>query len=201
MSEYTPSTTVTARGLSLFTDDNAKTNVKAIAGVYLDIFQDIETAIYAVYLSRQLDKATGAQLDILGALVGQARGNFSDADYKPLIRARILVNRSDGTSRAITDIAAAMIRGSNVTATYVDTYDFKWQISFFNILASFSYAVVVEWANMLRQAKALGSGTDIIYSGTSTAGSLVWDSVAGLGLNSAWDTVAGSGKGAWCEVA
>jgi len=197
MSEYAPSTTVTARGLSLFTDDNAKTNVKAITGVYLDIFQDIETAIYAVYLSRQLDEATGAQLDLLGAIVGQARGNFSDADYKPLIRARILVNRSDGTSRAITDIAAAMIRSSSVTATYADTYDFKWQISFFNILASFSYAVVVEWANMLRQAKALGSGTDIIYSGTSTAGSLVWDSVAGLGLNSDWDTVAGSGKGDW----
>lgn len=202
MSEYTPSTTVTARGLSLFTDDNAKTNVKAITGVYLDIFQDIETAIYAVYLSRQLDKATGAQLDILGALVGQARGNFSDADYKPLIRARILVNRSDGSSQAVTEIAAAFIKGSNVTATYVDTSNFKWQISFFDVLASFSYAVVVAWAGMLRQAKALGSGADVIYSGTTTAASLIWCTVAEQGTTaSQWDTVAGSGKGAWALVA
>jgi hypothetical protein len=198
MSEYVPSTTVTARGLGLFTDYTGQVNVKLIIGVYLDLFQDIETAIYAVYLSRQLDKATGAQLDLLGALVGQARGNFSDTDYKPLIRARILVNRSDGTSRAITDIAAAMIRGSNVTAAYVDTYDFKWQISFFNVLASFSYAVVVEWANMLRRAKALGSGTDIIYSGTSTDHTLIWCTVAEQNTTaSQWDTVAGSGKGDW----
>jgi hypothetical protein len=114
------------------------------------------------------------------------------------LRARILVNRSDGTSRAITDIAAAMIRNSSVTATYVDTYDFKWQISFFNILASFSYAVVAEWANMLRQAKALGSGTDIIYSGTSTDHSLIWCTVAEQNTTtSQWDTVAGAGKGEW----
>lgn len=202
MSEFTPSTTVVNTGLALFTDDNAKANVLAVTGVYLQVFQDIEAAVYATYQSRLLDQATGAQLDLLGAVVGQARGNFTDTDYKPLIRARILVNRSDGTSRAMTEIVAAMIRGSAVTATYVDTYDFKWQVSFFDILASFSYAVVVEWASMLRQAKALGSGSDIIYSGTTTAGALIWCTVAEQNTTaSQWDTVAGVGKGDWSLVA
>ena len=202
MSEFVPSTTVVATGLAFFTDDNAKANIKAITTVYLQVFQDIEAAVYATYQSRLLDKATGAQLDLLGKIVGQLRGNFSDTDYKPLIRARILVNRSDGTSRAMTEIVAAMIRGSSVTAVYADTYDFKWQVSFFDILASFSYAVVLAWAAMLRQAKALGSGSDIIYSGTTTNHALVWCTVAEQNTTtSQWDTVASAGKGAWSLVA
>ena len=202
MSEFVPSTTVVATGLAFFTDDNAKANIKAITTVYLQVFQDIEAAVYATYQSRLLDKATGAQLDLLGKIVGQLRGNFSDTDYKPLIRARILVNRSDGTSRAMTEIVAAMIEGSSVTAVYADTYDFKWQVSFFDILASFSYAVVLAWAAMLRQAKALGSGSDIIYSGTTTNHALVWCTVAEQNTTtSQWDTVASAGKGAWSLVA
>lgn len=203
MSEFVPSTTVVATGLAFFTDNNAQANIEAITTVYLQIFQDIESAVYATYQSRLLDQATGAQLDLLGKIVGQPRGNFSDTDYRPLIRARILVNRSDGTSRAITEIVAAMIRGSSVTATYVDTYDFKWQVSFFDILASFSYAVVDAWAVLLRQAKALGSGSDIIYSGTTTDHALIWCAVSDINITtSQWDDVADSlNKGDWAALA
>ena len=201
MSELVTSTSVVSSGLALFTDDNARANVKAITGVYLQIFQDIEAAIWATYQSRQVDLAVGVQLDLLGALVGQARGNLGDVDYRSLIRTRILVNRSDGSSQAMTDIMASMIRGTSVTGAYADTGDFHFQISFFDLFSHFTADVFEAWVVMIRQAKALGSTFDAAYSTTTTAGSFVWDTVSGGYVDSKWDDVVDTlAAGKWAAV-
>jgi hypothetical protein len=200
MSEVVWSTSVSATALTFFTDDNARTNVKAITKIYLDVFQDIETAIEAVYISRYIDQATAAQLDLLGALVGRLRANFADAEYRTLIRAQILVNRSDGTSRALTEIIARFIDGTATTASYVDTSDFKFQVTFNTPL---SVALADVWAVMLRQAKALGSGDDIVFSTAPKSGALIWCTIADENTTtSTWDDVADSlNKGDWAALA
>lgn len=46
-------------------------------------------AIYAVYDSLDLDKATGKSLDLYGEMFGQARGTATDEQYRVMIRSRI----------------------------------------------------------------------------------------------------------------
>lgn len=58
--------------------------------------QEIEEVFYALLALKSIDDATGAQLDLIGKLVGQARGGNLDDDYRKFIRVRLSVNKSRG---------------------------------------------------------------------------------------------------------
>lgn len=77
-------------------------------------FQVLEEAINQLYTGYWIDEAVGAQLDVLGKIVGQARQGFSDADYRRLIRARISVNRSKGTIEDILKVAPLVVDDEDV---------------------------------------------------------------------------------------
>jgi hypothetical protein len=70
----------------------------ALVRMALSRFQEAENAAQQVATLRGIDTASGQQLDNLGALVGQQRQGMSDADYRLRIRARLLINRSSGTT-------------------------------------------------------------------------------------------------------
>jgi hypothetical protein len=57
--------------------------------------QPLESALQQLYHERAIDTAIGAQLDVLGAIVGQPRGGLSDELYRRYIRTKISVNQSD----------------------------------------------------------------------------------------------------------
>lgn len=59
--------------------------------------QGVEDAFWELLGGRMLDGATGAQLDILGAVVGVSRGGLSDEPYRVMLRVQIRINRSAGT--------------------------------------------------------------------------------------------------------
>jgi hypothetical protein len=80
-----------------------KPNVRAMLAVYLQPWQDLEDATWGVLTGRFLASAPVYQLpqtnfvfDVLGALIGEARGSLSDAQLKALIYLRVAVNRSTG---------------------------------------------------------------------------------------------------------
>jgi hypothetical protein len=58
--------------------------------------QEIEDMFYALLALKSIDDATGAQLDLIGKLVGQPRGGNLDPDYRKFIRVRLSVNKSRG---------------------------------------------------------------------------------------------------------
>lgn len=58
--------------------------------------QELEVAIFGVIESRILDSAIGAQLRILGSIVGQKNFGWDDESYRAAIRARIRALRSTG---------------------------------------------------------------------------------------------------------
>lgn len=61
-------------------------------------FQELEDAFQQLTTLRSIELSEGAQLDVLGRIVGQVRGAApTDADYRMMLRARILANRSNGT--------------------------------------------------------------------------------------------------------
>lgn len=68
---------------------------------YLDALcapvQVTEEGLTQLLRERGVDTAEGAQLDAVGAKVGQARGGMADEEFRIFIRARISANKSNGS--------------------------------------------------------------------------------------------------------
>lgn len=71
--------------------------------------QALEDTLQDMLLNRAVDTAVGAQLDIIGKLVGQARGGQLDDVYRRYIRARIKTSRSKGIVEDLIRIATLVI--------------------------------------------------------------------------------------------
>jgi hypothetical protein len=61
-----------------------------------DMMQDLEDAAQSLFGLLDIDNGEGAQLDVIGRIVGQPRVIATDAGYRLLLRARILANKSTG---------------------------------------------------------------------------------------------------------
>lgn len=95
---------VVAEALSQLKEQfKGKPMLEALLESYIEELQELETVTYSLYAERLLDTAVGAQLDQLGAVVGQER--IGDDDYyRQLIRARIAINRSNGQVEELLNI-------------------------------------------------------------------------------------------------
>lgn len=115
-----------------------KTNVTAIQKAFTRQIQDLEKAIWDVLFSRMLTweagvqvswiggegadtivDATGDQLDLVGALVGEPRNNRDDTAYQSAIRLRLRVYRSKGRVADVQEVASLCVPGADVS--YVET--------------------------------------------------------------------------------
>lgn len=113
-----------ARLIQKFRD---KPKIEALVTAAVSPAQDLETALWDLLTLRQVDTAIGAQLDVLGRLVGQPRNTDDDEVYRRYVRARISANKSKGLTvdllriaRLIVDDPAAAIELDNVgIAAYV----------------------------------------------------------------------------------
>jgi hypothetical protein len=77
--------------------------------------QVLEDALWADF-ELTLASATGAQLDLFGKLVDQARGGMDDATYRLWIQARSRLNRSSGTGPDILAIFGLVVPvGASIT--------------------------------------------------------------------------------------
>ena len=86
---------------------------------------------------RVLGSATAAQLDVVGAVVGQARATADDATYSRLINARILSNRSSGT---VDEIYAVLALALPAGSTFHLTDAFPAGFNFYADTAALSTA-------------------------------------------------------------
>lgn len=78
--------------------------------LYHDGFDDIYTGLEGVRDSRNIDKASGKSLDLLGANVGQFRNGEDDDFYRLLIKTRIIANLSIGDAPTINHVMSALIK-------------------------------------------------------------------------------------------
>lgn len=95
-----------------------KTNVEALLSALAAPGQDVEDACWQLLTERTVDEAIGAQLDDLGAIVGEERQSRDDDDYRRFIRARITVNRSTGSANDILTVARLVLDLDFVDATF-----------------------------------------------------------------------------------
>ena len=90
----------------------------AFLSTLLAPFQDVENALYALLVERQIGTAAGDNLEIIGNLVGQARnGVTDDEDYRRYIRARIATNRSSGLIEQLLNVARLVLDDTGATIT------------------------------------------------------------------------------------
>lgn len=82
-----------------------KPRIRALLVLMSRQIQDMEDAAWQLLLERTIAAAIGVNLDVLGVIVGQERGDLSDESYRALIRARIKANRSAGSGSQIYDVA------------------------------------------------------------------------------------------------
>lgn len=74
--------------------------------------QDIENALWQLLTERGMTTAVGAQLDVLGRIVGQPRQGQSDETYRLYLKARVLLNLSSGSTEDIYGIFHALVSTS-----------------------------------------------------------------------------------------
>lgn len=93
-----------------------KPNFGATVRAVADQIQDIEDAAFALFNGRSVFDATAANLDRIGAIVGQARpisgpAATDDDVYRGMILARVIINRTQGEPEPI--ISLLLLLGAN----------------------------------------------------------------------------------------
>lgn len=147
-------------GLALLIDHyKEKPVLEAYIRSFLSRIQELEDAIRDVIVGRLLDTATGAQLDILGAIVGQSRTSEDDDLFRARIRTRILANRSRGNPIDIIAVARSALGSDDLT--YTELYPATVLVETIEAVSSASAAVIAEF---LRAAKSAGTRITYHYS-------------------------------------
>lgn len=179
-----------AKGLALLLQQwRSSPKLMGILATYLRQFQTLENVTWDVINSRMLDTAVGAQLDMLGDLVGEARRGRSDIDYRAAVKLRIRVNRSQGTAEDVIDVAR---QGGGVTPLYRQYPNFTWEIELLNPAAPYTVA------QMLYQTKAAGSNGYLLYTNwPGTADVMRWNSVAAPIAGNVWGYHLGTATEKW----
>src|SRR5690242_14038772 len=71
-------------------------NTEKLVATLATPFQSIENMLQQLLTERSIDTAVGAQLDVIGRIVGQPRNGLDDESYRRYCRARIATNNSEG---------------------------------------------------------------------------------------------------------
>lgn len=84
-------------------------NIRKFLRVILAPLQDIENMYQALLTERSIYTAVGAQLDVIGKLVGQLRNALDDDDYRRYLFARVVANKSSGLTEELIKVARLII--------------------------------------------------------------------------------------------
>lgn len=91
-----------------------KQGIIDLVTIFAQRYQDLEIVFWALLTQRTVYTAVGAQLDTIGAIVGQPRSGMVDFDYRRYIFARIATNRSDGLVEDLISISKLILNDSTV---------------------------------------------------------------------------------------
>jgi hypothetical protein len=108
-----------------------------VIALYTSWSADVQRLYATIPTLFDLDVAVGVQLDDLGQRVGFARYIFvaglgtvtlNDADYRTLLRAKILANHWDGHNDTLQVILASLFPGTGITLFAIDNQDMSMDI-------------------------------------------------------------------------
>lgn len=133
---------------------DASNNITLFLGALMESVQSAEDAIQQLFSERRIDTAVGAQLDIIGKIVGQARGELDDDTYRRYCRARIATNRSNGTFEDIIKVAGLVLDDDAISIRVEQQQIATIVVRL--VVDSQSYALARIVTDFLKQARAAG---------------------------------------------
>ena len=141
----------------LITQFKTQPNMVALAQIFGAKIQEIEDALFQLFNLRGVNTAFGAELDVLGAIVGVIREGLSDTDYATAIRAEILLNISSGTIQQL--LALMYATYPSATFTLHEGYPADFTIVAHAVLTNPTQA-----GALVQTAKPAGVGGYLVYS-------------------------------------
>lgn len=128
--------------------------------------QDLEDSGQTILTILDIDNSEGVQLDVIGRFVGQSRLGSSDVVYRTLIKAKVLVNRSTGTSE---DIYAAMRVLLDSPSMVITTFSVKtFLLRMVDIITAAQAALAITFLTDAKEAGARGLLEWQEYSNSNT---------------------------------
>ncbi len=141
-----------------------KPRMKGILTSYLDEIQELEVASYEVANGYFADSAVGAQLEVLGRVVGQPRRGLDDDTFRAFINARVAANISSGTlPDLIRVVLLAVSSQSDAWDPDVEYWVIHPNTTVF-YLGGFSNSVAIAVGEVVRDAAEAKDAIDVLVT-------------------------------------
>ena len=101
----------------LLQQDKERKSSQKLVTAFVSEIQNIEDSMFDVYSYRGIYTAIGAQLDIVGKIVGETRNGKNDTSYRIAILARIKLNVSAGEPNSIIDAIKQLMSPTMISFT------------------------------------------------------------------------------------
>lgn len=146
-------------------DDLDKAVYAKMIAIFADRFQLLENVLWELNEQRWIDTARGAQLDNLGAIVGESRDGRDDVTYRLWVRARAKANRSHGRPDDSLEILKLLVE-STATVRYVDQdpRDAEYRLTVENTAVD-----LVQVKKILELVRPAGVYMNLISAGDATS--------------------------------
>jgi hypothetical protein len=142
-----------------------KPALQALVRSYTDELQEVESMLWDVILLRFPDYASGAQLDVLGRIVGEPRRGKGDAAFRARIKAQIRINSSFGR---LSDIIAVLNLADPASYTIEELGPAFFRVVYLE--PAVSAAVQGEIPAMVAATRAAGVGASVTQPVVPTDG-------------------------------
>lgn len=174
-----------------------RTKTEHLVAAFAAPFQLLEDAQQQLLVNRTVDSAIGVQLTTVGKLVGQPRQGVTDDDiFRRYVRARIAVNKSDGTIEDILTVSDLVVYDDNAIYIFDNRGIASFNLRVTGIFIDYSLAALL--ISFLKEAASAGVRVVVEFDNVDAADTFAF---AGDGPGKGWDdTVTPTAGGQWANA-
>jgi Protein of unknown function (DUF2612) len=148
-------------------------NTEKLVATLATPFQSLENALRQLLLERSIDTAVGAQLDVIGKIVGQYRNGLNDDDYRRYCRARITVNKATGVIEELITVTDLIVYDDDATYEIINNSVATVVIKINDIVVTEALADIV--ISFLRDTVSAGVRVILEYNNVPIGTGFKWD--------------------------
>jgi hypothetical protein len=167
-------------------DDQPTNNVIALLEELLAPLMEVQHAFQQLLTECSADTAVGAQLDVIGALVGVRRNGLDDDTYRRYVVAQVSVNKSSGGINEVSAIARLILFDQTVDVV-VDNRGQGTYVML--VLAATSPALAPVLAAFVQRATSAGVRAILQYGSSPPAEWFRFDSGPGFDVGHLTDAI------------
>lgn len=154
-----------ARGLAnILSQFRNATKLRALATAILEEVQIAEDTLADLAVALTVDGAQAAQLDLMGALLGERRDALSDLWYRRFLRARAAIRLSQGTPDEVSLIAATL---TGAPVAYSPAYPAGFRL-FIAPQPTMDAVLLARLKARIVEASPAGVGFDLVFVDSAT---------------------------------